>query len=235
MANATVTSLGRVQPLYKGTYVHGTEYNQLDNVLYSGNTYVSLVNGNINHYPTDSRYWQVIAQKGDRGVQGYTGSFGTTDGTVTMHSSDDPTATVVVTNDGPDTAKNFHFAFNLPEGPVGYDDVAANATSLGAGTSPTAEAELITIGLFSSAINYSKGSCVIYNNKIYQFITDHTAGAWNLAEVKEISNVDNEAIEAVILNFDFGIPAAGLRKEIAGILGLALNMLMESERMQAIM
>ena len=50
MANAVVTSLGRVQPIYRGNYVHGTEYSLLDNVLYNGSTYVSLVDNNKNHY-----------------------------------------------------------------------------------------------------------------------------------------------------------------------------------------
>ena len=38
----------------------------------------------------------------------------------------------------------FNFDFDLPAGPVGYDEVAASAESLPAGSSPTASANLVT-------------------------------------------------------------------------------------------
>ena len=48
--------------------------------------------------------------------------------------------------------------------------------------------ENITDGLvekFSTSENYSSGKYVLYQNKIYQYITDHTAGAWDSSEVEE--------------------------------------------------
>ena len=144
MSDVVTTVLGRVQPNYRGTYSGGTVYNKLDYVDYNGSSYICRINGVSSILPTNTGYWQLVASKGDQGIQGYTGSFGTTDGSVTMHSADEPAATVTVTTDGPDTAKNFHFAFDLPRGPIGYDDVAASATSLAAGSVATASAELIT-------------------------------------------------------------------------------------------
>ena len=144
MAEPITTVLGRVQPLYKGSYVHGQEYDYLDNVLYQKSTYVSLINGNINNYPTDTRYWQLISAQGEIGPQGQTGSFGTHNvGTVNMINPDEP-AEVTITTDptSPDTAKNFIFEFDIPKGPKGLDSVEADATSLPAGESPTVEASL---------------------------------------------------------------------------------------------
>lgn len=141
----TVTSLGRVQPLYKGAYTHGVEYDYLDHVLYQGSTYVSLVNGNINHYPTESNYWQLIASQGNQGPQGYTGSFGTPVASATiLEAGANPE--VSVTASGPDTGKIFNFSFGIPAGPFGFDEVAASARSLGAGVDPTAVATLDTSG-----------------------------------------------------------------------------------------
>lgn len=141
--NPVVTSLGRVQPLYKGTYIHGTEYNYLDNVLYQGSTYVSLVNGNINHYPSDLQYWQLIASQGIQGPQGYTGSFGTPTATASiLEIGANPQ--VNISASGPDEGKIFSFEFGIPAGPYGFDTVSASASGLGAGTSPTVEATLDT-------------------------------------------------------------------------------------------
>lgn len=141
---AVSTALGRVQPIYKGTYNPLTEYHKLDNVYYEGNTYVCKVDSVIGIAPAEiSNYWQISAHKGDKGDQGNTGSFGTPAGQASvLPSGSNPT--ISVTASGPDTAKVFNFEFGIPAGPVGYDEVAADATTLPAGSSPTATAELVT-------------------------------------------------------------------------------------------
>lgn len=141
---SSVTSLGRVQPLYKGTYQPNVIYYRLDNVFYNGSTWVCQVETTSGATPSDgSNIWQKVAERGATGSQGLTGSFGTPTGTVTMHSADDPSATVTVTASGPDTAKIFDFNFDLPQGPVGFDNVVASASALSAGSQPTASAELV--------------------------------------------------------------------------------------------
>lgn len=145
MANAVVTSLGRVQPIYRGNYIHGTEYSLLDNVLYNGSTYVSLVDNNRNHYPSDTTYWQQIASRGLQGIQGYTGDFGTpTASAVALSPDADPT--VSVTASGPSEAKVFDFRFGIPTGPYGFDDVDASVTGLPSDQDVTVDVELDTSG-----------------------------------------------------------------------------------------
>lgn len=142
---ATSTSIGRVQPLYKGAYDPSATYFKLDNVYYEGSTYICKSNIPISGVTpaVESNYWQIVAQKGDQGIQGITGSFGPPEGTVTiLPSGSEPNITI--TSRGPDTAKIFNFDFDLPAGPVGYDEVAASAESLPAGSSPTASANLVT-------------------------------------------------------------------------------------------
>lgn len=41
--------------------------------------------------------------------------------------------------------------------------------------------------LFSTSTNYTKGQIVSYNGKIYQFTTDHSAGAWNNNHVQVVT------------------------------------------------
>ena len=142
MSSPVVTALGRVQPNFQGTYDAGTTYNKLDYVNYQGSSYVCKTNGVIGILPTNTGYWQEIAHKGDQGIQGYTGSFGTPNASASiLPTGSDPTASV--TASGPDIAKVFSFQFGIPAGPLGFSDVAADASATSAGTQPTATAELV--------------------------------------------------------------------------------------------
>lgn len=143
---ASVTSLGRVQPLYKGTYNSTTTYQKLDNVYYNGDTWVCIKDSVIGIEPTDgSIYWQKVAGKGETGPQGITGSFGTPTATATeLESGSSPTVNVVAS--GPDTAKVFNFEFGIPAGPKGFSNTSATATAIAAGSTPTVSAELVTSG-----------------------------------------------------------------------------------------
>lgn len=141
---AASTALGRVQPIYKGEYNPSTIYHRLDNVYYEGNTYLCKVDNISGIAPAEiSNYWQLVAHKGDQGEQGITGSFGTPTGSAEVLPSGS-TPTITVAASGPDTAKVFSFDFGIPAGPVGYDEVAASATTLAPSSPPTASAELVT-------------------------------------------------------------------------------------------
>lgn len=138
---ASSTSLGRVQPLYKGTYSSTTTYQKLDNVYYNGDTWVCIDDNVIGIIPVEgSTYWQKVASKGAVGPQGTTGSFGTPTATATELASGSP-PTVNVTASGPDIAKIFNFDFGIPAGPLGFDinDIRAEITSIsGAATASAA-------------------------------------------------------------------------------------------------
>ena len=54
-------SAGRVLPMPKGTYDASVTYNMLDMVYYSGSTYVCKAQ-TTGHAPTDTDYWQIMAQ-----------------------------------------------------------------------------------------------------------------------------------------------------------------------------
>lgn len=145
MANAVVTALGRVQPIYKGQYQNNVTYNTLENVIYNGSSYVSIVDNNRNHLPTDTNYWRLVASVGGPGPKGDTGSFGppTADAYLVPSGS---LPEVSVTATGPDDGKIFNFNFGIPLGPYGFDDITGTATTLAAGEPVTVETELDTSG-----------------------------------------------------------------------------------------
>lgn len=144
MANPVATAIGRVQPIFKGTWDSTLSYTKLDNVLYNGSTYIAIQNAPAGANPgtEGSPYWRMIASKGDS-IKGDTGSFGTP--TATAHDlvyGQEPT--VEVTASGPDTAKIFSFNFGLPAGPTAFDtdNIEASAVTLQAGSQPTVTAEI---------------------------------------------------------------------------------------------
>lgn len=75
---ATITQdLGKVAYLSKGAYNSSTQYEKNDVVTYEGSSYVSLQSTQGNA-PTNTTYWQLIAEKGDKGDTGNTGQTGAT-------------------------------------------------------------------------------------------------------------------------------------------------------------
>ena len=54
-------SAGRVLIIPKGTYNAGTSYDMLDSVFYNGNSYIAK-QSTLGNLPTDSTYWQILAQ-----------------------------------------------------------------------------------------------------------------------------------------------------------------------------
>src|SRR5690606_34925375 len=57
---------------FKGTYDGDTTYDPNDAVSYQGSSYVAIqeTTGNL---PTDTDYWQLLAEKGETGATGDTG------------------------------------------------------------------------------------------------------------------------------------------------------------------
>ena len=61
----------------KGAYNNATAYVVGDSVSYNGSSYVCILDSTGN-LPTDTTYWQVLANKGDTGAKGDTGDTGAT-------------------------------------------------------------------------------------------------------------------------------------------------------------
>ena len=100
---ATITQdLGKVAYLSKGAYSSSTQYEKNDVVTYEGSSYVSLQSTQGNA-PTNTTYWQLIAEKGTKGDTGATGQTGATGNgissvTKTSTSSNVDTYTITYTN-----------------------------------------------------------------------------------------------------------------------------------------
>ena len=67
--------LGRVSIVFKGEYNSTTNYEKLDIVSYNGSSYACLKDC-VGIIPTDTTYWQLVAQKGEKGEQGIQGEQG---------------------------------------------------------------------------------------------------------------------------------------------------------------
>lgn len=207
---SNVTSLGRVQPLFKGDYNNLIAYDKLDVVLYNGNSYVSKVNLNTGHAPANNpSYWQLVAVKGQQGDQGITGGFGEpTAHAISVGYDEDPS--VVVTATGPDTEKIFNFNFEIPAGKLGFDSVDATAQSGAAGTQPRVVPTLDTTDpndrklLFAFTIPAASGEGV---KKVDGELPD-TSGEVSLYAVKYVvQNLTAEQKTQVLNNI--GAQAAG--------------------------
>ena len=109
--------LGRVSIVFKGEYNSTTNYEKLDIVSYNGSSYACLKDC-VGVIPTDTTYWQLVAQKGEQGEQGIQGIQGATPniqiGTVETLN---PTEQATVTQTG--TLENPIFNFGIPKGVQG--------------------------------------------------------------------------------------------------------------------
>lgn len=100
---ATITQdLGKVAYLSKGAYSSSTQYEKNDVVTYEGSSYVSLQSTKGNA-PTNTTYWQLLANKGETGAKGDKGDTGATGNgissvTKTSTSSNVDTYTITYTN-----------------------------------------------------------------------------------------------------------------------------------------
>lgn len=70
------TIVGIVGLAFKGEYSSDTRYTQNDVVKYNGSSYACIVDETTGNLPIDENYWQLMAEKGDTGVQGAKGDQG---------------------------------------------------------------------------------------------------------------------------------------------------------------
>lgn len=80
-------NIGRILPIFKGTWNSSTSYSKLDVVYHSGNSYVASASSKGAIPSTTSSVWQILAAKGDTGATGAKGDKGEaaviTDGCIT--------------------------------------------------------------------------------------------------------------------------------------------------------
>ena len=74
---ATTINAGRVRFVSRGTYNNSTQYYLFDLVDYNGSSYIAKENS-LGNLPTNTQYWQLIAEKGNTGNTGQTGPVGPT-------------------------------------------------------------------------------------------------------------------------------------------------------------
>ena len=114
--------LGRVSIIFKGEYNSTTNYEKLDIVSYNGSSYACL-KGCVGVIPTDTTYWQLVAQKGEQGEQGIQGVRGVQGATPNIQIGTvetlNPTEQATVTQTG--TLENPIFNFGIPKGVQGQN------------------------------------------------------------------------------------------------------------------
>ncbi len=128
----TSTNLGRVSLVPRGEYDPQAQYQRLDIVRYGGSSYLALrdLQGVT---PEDGTDYMLISEKGgkgDRGVSGDAAGFGAVSATVDDTSG---TPSVDVSSAGPDTAKEFSFAFHGLKGEQGIRGVKGDTGETGNG------------------------------------------------------------------------------------------------------
>ena len=64
MANIII---GKISPVFKGEWSTNETYTRLDIVKYWGSSYVCIADTTIHTFPTDTRNWLLVAEKGDEG------------------------------------------------------------------------------------------------------------------------------------------------------------------------
>lgn len=74
---STTINAGRVRFVSRGTYNNSTQYYLFDLVDYNGSSYIAKEN-TLGNLPTNTQYWQLIAEKGNTGNDGQTGPVGPT-------------------------------------------------------------------------------------------------------------------------------------------------------------
>jgi len=73
-----VINIGRVRIGWKGAWDNSVPYIAQDAILYQGETYVARINVSAGITPTNTTYWQKVAQKGANGADGTDGVQGPT-------------------------------------------------------------------------------------------------------------------------------------------------------------
>lgn len=80
-----IINLGRARMAFKGAWDASTHYAKLDGVEHNGSSYVAIEDVPLGTTPPDVDYWQLLAQKGDQGLQGPQGIQGP-EGTTPEHT-----------------------------------------------------------------------------------------------------------------------------------------------------
>lgn len=121
-------NVGRVRLLNKGEYSVSAAYDFFDWVTYEGSSYVVTASSGApaGTLPTDTSYWNLLADKGDKGDTGLAASVSV--GSVSTGAPDSPAS---VTNSG--TENDAVFNFVIPKGDTGATGPMGGVYSRGLG------------------------------------------------------------------------------------------------------
>lgn len=121
-------NVGRVRLLNKGEYSVSASYDFFDWVTYEGSSYVVTASSGApaGTLPTDTSYWSLLADKGDKGDTGLAASVSV--GSVSTGAPDSPAS---VTNSG--TENDAVFNFVIPKGDTGATGPMGGVYSRGLG------------------------------------------------------------------------------------------------------
>ena len=133
--------LGKVKMINKGAYNSATTYNELDIVTYEGSSY-SAKQETTGNLPTNTTYWELLAEKGDKGDTGNTGATGATPNiSVKSTTTGEAGTDASVSLDASSTPEAPKFNFTIPRGDKG------NTGNTGAtGATPNISVGTVTTG-----------------------------------------------------------------------------------------
>lgn len=215
------TNLGRVLPIYKGSWSLSSAYEKLDNVLHNGNTYIAIKD--VPAFTTEtepdtgtvaSEYWQLIASKGD------TGGVGAVSANATKSDTAWASARVYGENPG---AMNFAFEFGLPKGDIGdpaaIKSASAIITPIPASSTPSVLVNIIDDDPANASLAFDfhlpsvSGAVSTVNNKT----GDVTLTATDVGAAAAPTNVTTIPNNSVIKYSSSGFPSYSVIKEVPAV------------------
>jgi hypothetical protein len=194
------TVLGKVSVTPKGAWSGSSSYEKLDIVSNGGNSYIALQNVPSGTALSNSSYWLMIAQKGDKG------NTGEITGASASISGGYGTPSVSVTSGGTSTDRSFAFAFSNLKG-NGISAVNCEKT----GTSGAVDTYTLTISEDDGTVNtfaleVTNGSVTSVNGR--------TGAVEGLAEEEDlIKAFPNDTASGDIASFPDGadMPVKGMK------------------------
>jgi len=161
---------------FQGAWSNATTYALGDAVSYNGSSYISVVNGNINHQPdTAPASWSLLAQQGAIGATGPTGPIGPVGATGL-------TGATGATGPAGPTGATGSQGIQGVQGPTGLTGATGAAGS--AGPQGPQGPPVSFQGAWSIATTYALGDAVSYNGSSYISLV-----AGNVGFQPDISNV----------------------------------------------
>ena len=182
---ATTINAGRVRFVSRGTYNNSTQYYLFDLVDYNGSSYIAKENS-LGNLPTNTQYWQLIAEKGNTGNTGQTGPVGPTGNGIasirkTGTSGLVDTYTITYTNGNTTT-----FTVTNGEDANTTEITNARSSAIKNKTFASVDARLEDIEADIDNIEINRGHIFTIRRKI----TNNSSSAWEVLDDRKGLNVN---------------------------------------------